>query len=675
MTPAPWGRHLAAVAACMLAILVWQYLAIYAADQILGIPNDAMPGTFWAHWQAYPWTDRVYRTVQAVTGFLAAIAVVHLLFSLYQEQVALHGTARFATLQEMKKGGLFAAKGILLARHNSRYLVYDGQEFVLLAAPTRSGKGVGLVIPNLLNWRDSVVVLDVKLENWLMTSGWRQKVLKQDVFLFNPFAPQGQTNRWNPLDAVSRDPAQMPVDILQIAQVLYPSNAGDKNRFFYDTAQNLFMALAMFLIESRHPSPSLSEVFRQASGNGKPLDEHLDDLLENHQGLSPACRDAFSRFLSTAGETRANVKATFDAALLIFAAPTVEWATSASDFSLADIRRQPMSIYFGVPVDKLELASRLINLFFTQAIHLNTRVLPEDDPDLRHQALLCLDEFPAFGRLQVVLKGVAFIAGYNLRLLTIVQSTSQLKSPEMYGTQGAETLIANHAVRVIFPPTTQSEAKEYAEMLGTYTLRETSQSHSVNAGHALSIQSSSNVGTNTSSQRRSLLLPQELKQLPRNTAIIDKQGMHPARCTKAYYYEDRVFIDRLAQVSNGLETILQTKRLPTQDDVTRLRVAGEFAAQIGRRSQGTAPSPNALMATPSTASATGSIEAHGVAPPTAALSHGPGRPVLDIESAAARLAQRLPSVEDATSVGAWINQVIEMLRRQRGPEDPSRTDA
>ncbi len=570
------GALIMVAAAMVMSWYITTVLATLIADRVFAPrPWDAL-----THWRQFSLQHGVFRGTLLAVSAVATVATAIGLFWLYDDRRSTHGNARFATARDLDKGGLFSKAGIILAKFGRRYLVFGGQEFVLVAAPTRSGKGVSIVIPNLLNWQDSVICKDVKKENFLMTSRWRQTVLKQEVFLFDPFDPQGMSNRWNPLDAVSRDPNLAVADVLQIAQVFYPSSPGDKNRFFQDTAQSLFMGLALYLIETNHPRTTIGEVFRQGSGYGKPLVEHVQEIMTKHPNLSNACAGALSRLLSAPGETFGNIKATFDAALIAFSIPTVDWATSGSDFNLGDVRRKKMSIYFGVPVDKLGLAQRIINLFFTQLINLNTRKLPEDDPSLKYQCLIANDEFTAAGRLDVVLKGVAFIAGYNLRLLTIIQSTSQLKDPANYGREGAETLLANHAIRVIFPPSTNDEAKDYSEMLGTYTKDVMSVSRSSNAKGMLGIGEAVSVGSNTSEQRRALLLPQELKRLPPDVCIVEKQGINPAKCRKAFYYEDPIFLRRLAQASPAFNALLASGPRPSQAAMTEMRSRGEFAARI-----------------------------------------------------------------------------------------------
>lgn len=527
---------------------------------------------YWSDWSG----ERRFTLTERLMGAAVAIALISIGFEVYRDRRSLHGDARFATRREIQKAGLYAKQGILVGRAYGRYLVAAMQAFVLLAAPTRSGKGVGLVIPNLLNWVQSVVSMDVKLELWRTTSGYRKSVLRQATYLFSPFAVDLASHRWNPLDEVSKDPVRRPGDVLMIAQIFYPERPGDKNIFFVQQAQNLFFGLTLYLLESKHPQASLGEVARQGAGYDKPLREHLLEILEKNPDLSRQCKDALRKSLSQPDETFGNIKASFDAPLLMFSNPTVDAATAASDFSLQDLRRQRMSVYFGITPDRLDISSKLINLFFTMAITLNTGVLPEDDKTLKYECLLVLDEFTAFGRVAVLAKAVSFVAGYGLRLLTIVQSKSQLEGDGLYSRADARNLIVNHDIKVVFTPGDDTEAKDASEMLGTYTEKATARSSNRNT--SMLVTSSSNAGENISDTKRQLMMPQELKRMSLDKEIIDKKGARPVFAEKIRFYDDAIFVDRLKMVSPSLSAL--GKRIPTRDELDAARIAGELAAPV-----------------------------------------------------------------------------------------------
>ncbi|RQU33136.1 type IV secretory system conjugative DNA transfer family protein [Burkholderia cenocepacia] len=435
---------------------------------------------------------------------------------------------------------------LVVGRWRGRYLRFAGQQFVLLAAPARSGKGVGIVIPNLLSYSDSVVVLDIKQENFRLTAGFR-RAHGHAVYLFNPFAEDGRTHRYNPLSVIA-DGMFRVGDILAIGHVLYP--AGGHDEFWKDQARNLLLGLVLLLCdwrEARRAGTSgvpdypitMGEVLRQSSGNGLPVKTYLNRMLIQHrQYLSRACIDALNRFLANDDKVLSSILATFNAPLTIWANPIVDAATSANDFDLRDVRRRKMSVYLGVTPDHLSEAAILMNLMFSQLVNLNTKELAEDNPALKYQCLLLLDEMTAIGKIQIIARAVAYMAGYNLRLLSIVQSDSQLES--VYGRADARTIVTNHAMQILFAPREQKDANAYSEMLGTRTERSRTTSRSNGMFGARSGASES-----FSDQRRALMLPQEIKELDRDKEIILLENTRPILADRICYWRDRAFTSRL----------------------------------------------------------------------------------------------------------------------------------
>lgn len=486
----------------------------------------------------------------------------------------LHGAARFANTAEIRKAGLLDPKGgldktILVGKKNGRYLTYGGYQFVILAAPTRSGKGVGIVVPNCLNYSDSLVVLDIKGENFDITSGFRAKH-GQKVYLFAPFDEAGVTHRYNPLEYISDDPAQRLGDIDAIGTALY-SGGNQNDKFWSENAKDLFRGLCLFVLERKDLPKTFGEILRQASGKGKPLKEYIFEELKKAQDtghpFSNACIDCLNRVLSNSENTLAGIVATFGTPLLIFQNPRVDLATSANDFDLREVRRERMSIYFKMPPNKLKEGSVLVNLFFDQLLNLNTRVLPSQDKTLKQQCLVLLDEMTSIGKVAMIAQAVSYMAGYNMRLLTIIQNKSQLE--DVYGKAGALTLLSNHALMVMYAPspTVQSDAQEYSEMLGYETVKSRSRTSSM--------QSSS---TSTSDQRRALMLPQEIRELGQTREIVSLENCKPILCDKIRYYEDPDFTCRAH---------LPPPSIPKQDidtfiakieNRTRPMTAGEISA-------------------------------------------------------------------------------------------------
>ena len=457
----------------------------------------------------------------------------------------LHGSARFANRMEITKSGLLEGTGILLGQYEGRYLALPGQQSVLLAAPTRSGKGVGVVIPNLLSWSDSTVVLDVKGDNFQRTAGYRAKH-GQKVYAWAPFAKDFRTHRYNPLTVIRNDPNHVVTDTIAIGQILYPvsDQMSGTEKFFNGLARNLFVGLALYLVETPSLPRSLGELHRQASGKGQALEAHvrafISERAASNRPLSDACLDCLQRFLSEPDNTRGGTLSTLTEPLLLFADPLVDAATATSDFSFDDLRKKRISVYVTISVDKLEESRVLINLFFSQLINRNTQELPEDNPDLKFQLLVLLDEATSPGRIGILAKALGYLSGYNLRVLTIIQAGSQLESA--YGKEDARSMVTNHAAQIVYAPREQRDANEYSEMLGTFTEKSESQGRSSNHGAK---GGGSSRSTNLSPQRRALFLPQELKELGKEKEIVMLENCKPILADKICYYTDPVFMPRL----------------------------------------------------------------------------------------------------------------------------------
>jgi type IV secretion system protein VirD4 len=498
--------------------------------------------TYWEASQAHPVMVKKLKGALLLAGLVAYGIPLLLLLAGLRKPRKLHGDARFANAAEMRASGLLAQikqtpSVILVGKYKGKYLSFGGQQFAMVAAPTRSGKGVGIVVPNLLHWTGSVVVLDIKQENFDITAGFRTE-LGQKVFLFNPFANDRRSHRYNPLGYV-RDDQNRIGDLQSIAKVFYPAEG--KETFFDEQAANLFLGLGLYLCETPERPRTLGELLRVSSGDGSPIRDYLLGLITKRAALgtplSKPCVEALHRFCAASDNTLASILASFNAPLAMWANPLVDAATETNDFDLRRVRCEKMSIYVGITPDHLHEAGRLLNLFFSQLVSLNTMEMPSKNPALRYSCLLLLDEFTAIGKVAILAKAVSYMAGYNLRLLPIIQSQSQLLS--VYGPEDARTFVTNHALQVLFAPREQKDAEEYSEMLGyqTFEAKSRSRQHGGKSGGGRS--------TSVSEQRRALLLPQEIRELGLDKEIISLENCKPILCEKIRYYDDRHFMSRL----------------------------------------------------------------------------------------------------------------------------------
>lgn len=506
----------------------------------------------------------------AVAGACAVLPFpVVLLALLLPQKRELHGSSRFANSVEIRNTGLLQTQfkkddypDLLIGKIGKDFLRWCSNTFLFLIAPTRSGKGVGIVIPNCLHYRGSMVAYDPKLENFLITSGFRARWLKQKVFLFNPSGQMPEhvrnpnapliSHRWNPMTYIRRHPAYMYKDISNMAQILLPrpSKGDGSAMFFTESAQKLFVGLALYMIETEDErnltdqtqKTTLANLFRlTAPANGKPLGEWIKEEIElrdqqPHTMLSRNCKTLLYGFANGNAKTGADILATLTAPLGVFLDPVVEAATSDDDFYLDDVRRQRMTIYIGVIPTESGTFARLTNLFFSQLIGINVQQgLPENNPqELKYQCLLLMDEFTALGVIPAVQHGVSYIAGYGLRLLPIMQSPSQVV--DLYGRDATRTFFTNFDCQVVFPPREDTDAEEYSKMIGYETYKAKSTSRSSGRG--------SSRGQNVSDQRRAVMLPQELKLMPKGDCIINLIHTRPIYAQKIIYWQEPVFIER-----------------------------------------------------------------------------------------------------------------------------------
>jgi type IV secretion system protein VirD4 len=511
-------------------------------------PAQARFGSIVRYWDFYADDPLLRKKLVAAIAIPSGLQIIlpAALMAAARPRRRLHGDARFANATEVVASGLTnsSGPGILVGRHNGRYLSLPGHLSVMLSAPTRSGKGVSVVIPNLLNWPDSAVVLDIKGENFEITAGFRA-AYGQAVYSFSPFEPGARSHRWNPLSAARSNPLHRVGDLLNIGQVFYPNDGSGTSSegFFNDQARNFFLALGLLLLESPELPRTIGEMLRQSSGKGRTLREHLTGVItsraEAGNPLSDECRDALQRLLSNSDNTMSSIVATFGAPLTIFADAIVDAATSADDFRLGDVRRRRMSIYVRIPPNRLAAARPLLDLFFSQLVDQNTQCLPPQDPTLKHQCLLVDDEFAAMGRVLAILNAAPYLAGYWLRLLTVIQAMSQLDA--IYGDKHARSFATNHGLQILFAPREQRDADEYSAMLGFYTERATSHGRS----RSFSSHGHSTVSRNESEQRRALLMPQEFKELGRDQLVIVLENCKPILGKKICYFRDRNFKARL----------------------------------------------------------------------------------------------------------------------------------
>ncbi len=489
----------------------------------------------------------------------------------------IYGDARLATDMDLKKSGFFPDKqspykhpAILIGkmfkgRYKKQFIYFSGQQFLILYAPTRSGKGVSIVIPNCVNYPGNMVVLDIKLENFFLSAGYREKELGQKCFLFAPagyaktveeaITGQIRSHRWNPLDCVSRSDLLREADLAKIAAILIPKS---DDPIWAESARNLFVGFGLYLLDKErfhlkqkaqgHTAPdvlvSISAILKLATPDGgKDLAEWMEDEIKNRTWISENTRLYFSDFVSAPDRTRGSIKTNFTSPLNIFGNPVTAEATNYSDFDIRDIRKKPMSIYLGITPDALITHEKVVNLFFSFLVNENCRELPEHNPELKYQCLILLDEFTSMGKSEVIERAVGYTAGYNLRFMFILQNEGQGQKSDMYGQEGWTTFVKNSAVVIYYPPKSKDDlAKKISEEIGVRDMKISKRSVSSGGGKGGSSRT-----RNDDIIERPVLLPEEIvalrdkKNKARNIAIreiITSDYSRPFIADKIIWFEE-----------------------------------------------------------------------------------------------------------------------------------------
>jgi type IV secretion system protein VirD4 len=558
----PWKAATAVVAPLSAAVAA-AYASAYTTHLFLGIEGQPLRwDTAWRYFDAidqpqiapYAWRIKLAIAAGCSLPLFACGAVWAKLLKHKSTSEPTHGDACFATLADMKKAGLLTRKpeSILIGKYKGRYLWLGGAQHVITISPTRSGKTTSLAIPVLLTYGHSIVVLDLKGELYKATSGTR-KAMGQDVLVWAPYDEHGNTHRFNPMTLLAgMNPAKRIGELQTVAAILYPDQPG-ADPFWITQSRAAFVAFASYMFEAwdkKHPGssgaeaslvntspyfPSFERILRFSSGTDRQTTrEMLGAILKDARpgGISPQTRTVFANLAGLAEDTFSSVIAGVQAPLQQFLSPILAAATNATDFDIRSFRKKPTTLYVNIPTNKLDESSKLLNIFFSTVIGNNLDKQLGEEPDLKYQMLMLMDEFTAMGRVDVWAKRISIAASYGVRDLCIIQSRAQLSGT--YGENDAQNFITNHGAQIVFAPREQADANAYSEMLGYRTVRKQQRSTSHGGGGR-------QVSTSHIEERRALLLPQEIKELPADDELIFFEGCKPIRARKNWFFKDKAF--------------------------------------------------------------------------------------------------------------------------------------
>ncbi|WP_119309766.1 type IV secretory system conjugative DNA transfer family protein [Cohaesibacter haloalkalitolerans] len=500
----------------------------------------------------------------------------------------LHGSAKWATAKDVKRSGLMSDQGVVVGgwrkRGSVRALRHDGPEHVFCFAPTRSGKGVGLVIPTLLSWPESALVLDIKGENYALSAGWRA-AQGQRVFRFDPAAVSGSA-KYNPLEEVRIGTDYEIADCQNIAiMIIDPDGAGLKD--FWQEEGYAWLSTAILhvlyrikLQEKRTATladvrqfmsigddESVGQTIRELAekpSNGEE-DDSFDRLLRDmdafdHAGrkiVNDEVRIGAARMRKRSSNERSGVHSTGTSQLALYSDPIVSNNISASDFRIADLMNaeQPTTLYIVIPPSDIARLRPLVRILLNQFLtRLTSHMAFEGGRSVKHykhRMLLMLDEFTSVGKLEIFEKSIAFMGGYGLKAFIIVQDLTQLQ--KAYGRE--QSIVSNCHVRIAYAPNTLETARLLSDMAGKTTIIQKRTSASwrtdqLGASHSESLAEIS----------RPLLTPDECMALPglqkkangsiskAGDMLIFQAGHSPIYGRQLLYFQDKDLLARAQMV-------------------------------------------------------------------------------------------------------------------------------
>ncbi len=508
---------------------------------LLGWPFYYPPAFYWwwYFYDAYAPSIFVEGAFIAASGGFISIAVA-IGMSVWRareaKKVETYGSARWAEKKEVESAGLLGPDGVVLGRYDRAYLRHDGPEHVLCFAPTRSGKGVGLVVPSLLTWPGSAIVHDIKGENWQLTAGFRGKHGR--VLLFDP--TNTKSAAYNPLLEVRRGEWEVR-DVQNIADILVDPEGSLEKRNHWEKTSHALLVGAILHVLYAEDDKTLAGVAAFLSDPKRPIESTLAAMMKTahlgEAGPHPVIASAARELLNKSDNERSGVLSTAMSFLGLYRDPVVAEVTRRCDWRITDIvgDKRPTTLYLVVPPSDINRTKPLIRLILNQV----GRRLTEDLQAKagRHRLLLMLDEFPALGRLDFFESALAFMAGYGLKSFLIAQSLNQIE--KAYGANNS--ILDNCHVRVSFATNDERTAKRVSDALGTATEMKAMKNY---AGHRLSPWLG-HLMVSRSETARPLLTSGEIMQLPPADEIVMVAGTPPIRAKKARYYEDARFKERL----------------------------------------------------------------------------------------------------------------------------------
>jgi type IV secretion system protein VirD4 len=479
--------------------------------------------------------------VTAGVGLLCLVVAKMVMANSSKVNPYLHGSARWANIKDIRAAGLIPrtlgffkavtakepalSSGVYVGawidhKGKQHYLRHNGPEHVLCYAPTRSGKGVGLVVPTLLSWAHSAVITDLKGELWALTAGWRQQHAKNKVLRFEPATASGSVC-WNPLDEIRLGTEHEVGDVQNLATLIVDPAGKGLESHWQKTSQALLVGVilhALYKAKDDGTTASLPSVDAMLSDPNRDVAElwmemttyaHVDGA--NYGVVGSAARDMMDRPNEEAG----SVLSTAKSYLALYRDPVVARNVSQSEFKIRDLMQgdSAVSLYIVTqPNDKARLRP-LVRVMVNMIVRLLADKMDfahgRPVAHYQHRLLMMLDEFPSLGRLEIMQESLAFVAGYGIKCYLICQDLNQLKSRETgYGQD--ESITSNCHVQNAYPPNRVETAEHLSKLTGQTTVAKAQITTSGRRTSALLGQ----VSRTIQEVQRPLLTPDECLRMP-----------------------------------------------------------------------------------------------------------------------------------------------------------------
>ncbi|ULJ75914.1 type IV secretory system conjugative DNA transfer family protein [Rhizobium gallicum] len=437
------------------------------------------------------------------------------------------GNAAFQDMASLRRGGWFRKDGHVFGRVGRNILRRKDDRHHLIIGPTRSGKGVGYVIPNALMFPGSMIVTDLKGEIFEHTAGYR-KAKGHQVFLFSPGATK--THRWNPLDFVRSGRGSRTIDIQNMASILIPETIGSENAVWQGVAQQVIAGIISYVLESPHyrNRRNLGEV-NSIFNSGVDLQVLMKLIKEKEPYLTRFTTESFNAYIALNERAARSALLDIQKALAPFRNERVVAATSVTDMDLASLQRRPVSIYLAPNITDMTILRPLLTLFVQQVMDLLTR---EHNPTALPVYFL-LDEFRQLKKMDEIMNKLPYVAGYNIKMAFIIQDLKNLDA--IYGETARHSLLGNCGLQLILGANDQATAEYASRALGKRTIRYHSESRAL---EPMGLPRRTKV---EQIRERDLMMPQEVRQMPEDRMILLVEGQRPIFGVKLRYHTTQPF--------------------------------------------------------------------------------------------------------------------------------------